>query len=283
VKVSPKEEAKHLLKFAENRLVKRENVITALIWEALRFVYFSGQMPEFWKLTAEKQRPSTSRRKTDFDFILLHPQFPIPWCELQPKERKQIIRIIVGNQTKGARILDASEAIQSPVLAHFTEWCEKHIETIDEGGSIAPKRFRREDGGVELVMVINPHYGWHHIANSLKRELKGVGVTQYGRSNKNDIQENVTKLRGLAGLWLGRASMSEPQRNKIIYPTQGKRADYRLLRGAEKKANELIGDLIARLNAACSEWTAAKAEAVRVDDERIARIEKGFRRQKRRG
>jgi hypothetical protein len=281
VNPSPKGEAAHLLKLAKELSVEREELIAGLIWESLRFVYFTGQMPEFWRLTAEKKRPSTARSRFDFDFLLRHKGFPIRWNTLSFNRREGIKSRLVGDQSKGARILDASEAIQSPVLAHFTEWFEKQIETIDEGGSIAPKCFRREDGGVELVLVINPHCGWDKIADSLKVELCEIGVSQFGRRNRSDIAEHCTKLKGLAALWLREANFTKPQINKEVFPAQGEKRDYCLLNEAENRAKAFIKGLLSQLDSACSEWSASKTEAARLDGEMVARIEQGIRRGKR--
>lgn len=234
MKESPQnEEARKLLALAKKGVLSanRENLIAAMGWELCRYAYHHDMLPEFWRKSAEKQRPPTSRKWCSYDEIFRRPDFPGKrWSELPEKERNDLMRLLVGEQSRGARFLEGREAKR------------RAQEFIHHEGDFQ----MMEDGGIVVMLRVYPGSGWNKISQDIKKELKQLELSPYGKANANDVARIVELLKGLAALWLKGRSKAEI--NGLIFKTRAKKGDYAALNKATQNAENELNEMLKMLN-----------------------------------
>lgn len=239
MKKSPHEEAETLLALANNEGLpnNRENLIAARGWELCRYAYHHDMLPEFWRKSAEKQRPETSKAWCSYDEIFRHPDFPGKrWPDLPEKERNDLMRLLVGDQSRGARFLKGREA-------------KRHAEEFIHQAADCQMM---DDGGIVVMLRVYPGSGWHAISQDITQELKCLQfLPQYGKANANDVLRREEVIKGLAALWLKKGECTKQQINKIVFRSRAEKADYtaldKAIQSAEAKLNEMLEALNARV------------------------------------
>lgn len=211
----------------------RENLIAAMGWELCRYAFHHDMLPEFWRKSAEKQRPSTSKAWCGYDEIFRHPDFPCKrWPDLPEKERNDLMRLLVGEQSRGARFLEGNEAKrQAEEFIHQ----EADYQMMD-------------DGGIVVMLRVYPGSGWNTISQDIKKELKRVELLpEYGKANANDVARIVELLKGLAALWL--KGLSKAEINARIFKSRSAKGDYAALNKATQSAQTGLNAMLKTLNA----------------------------------
>lgn len=265
-----RQEAAALVAFANQNAPsasQREDFMAAVQWESARHGYYHGMLPEFYRLAAEKRRPDSSIVWNTADDVFDSSDFPAtPWAKLPANAKRQLLRLLCGDQTKGARLLNAYEGY--PQAQRFVKWRNAFEEdcALDEREKRqkeAPKFMPMDDGGAVVLVRIYPGCGWGKITSDLQSELRDLNLPtlpQDGRMNSNDVSHCAKVLKGLAALWLEKAQTPKAEQNKLIYPTQGKKADYALLKEAKREAQAEVAAMVNSLVKRCEGWTKWKEE-----------------------
>lgn len=247
--------------------MSREELMTAVPWEVARFAYYQNMLPEFWKLTADKKRPESSLKLKRIDEIFDSEHFPNQWGQVPKEARQTLIKWLVGDQTTAARFLSGFEAASQ---------ARRFIKAIQSTGATKPptcsKTLPMDDDGFVAILRVYPGCGWNMICKSIEKELKTTGWPQDGRRNANDVNSLTTTLKGLAALWLEKAGWSLPKQNQKLFPTQGVKYDYDLLKKAKKRARSEVDNLVQVLTDSCRAYTDLKAYEQQTDDEIVDAI-----------
>ncbi|MBE2287899.1 MAG: hypothetical protein IAE77_30865 [Prosthecobacter sp.] len=248
---------------------QREDFMAAVQWECARHGYYHGMLPEFYRLAAEKRRPDSSTVRNTADDVFDSSDFPAtPWAKLPEDAKRLLLRLLCGDQSKGARLLNAYEGY--PQALRFVKWRnafdeECPLDELEKRQKDAPRFMPMDDGGAVVLVRIYPGCGWGKITSDLQSELKDLNLptlSQDGRMNANDVNHWAKVLKGLAALWLEKAQTSRAEQNKLIYPTQGKKADYASLEDAKRKAQAEVDAMVNALVERCERWTKWKKESV---------------------
>jgi hypothetical protein len=257
-----RQEAAALLKLTKGNKLNREEIIAAVQWEIARLAYFDNQLPDFWKLTADKRRPVSRVFRSSADEVLGHKDFPKRWSEVQKAEKVKIVNLLCGDQSTAARFLSGWEATTQ--ARRFVQWyddletCRTHKER-ERKEKAAPKFLPMDDGGYVVLMRVYPGCGWSMIKNKVVEELKELGLPQDGRRNANDVTWCETILKGLAARWLAKGGENEKAQNDSIFKSQAAKSDYDLLRQASQRALDAVGNFVKCLAFQSREWAESKA------------------------
>jgi hypothetical protein len=238
-----------MIKAAQSTM-SREEIMVAVQWETARFAYLQNRMPEFWKLTAEKNRPETNLPMQRVDELLGNKHFPKQWGQVPQSKRPQLVKRLLGDQTIAARFLSGFEGVSQAL---------RFVKSHNLSKPAPSKMLPMDDGGFVAVVRVYPACGWNMICGSLKKELKEAGWPQDGRRNANDVPYMVTHLKGLAALWLENAGESPAKQNKQLFPTQTTKYDYTSLKEAKQRASTEVDKLVQMLTDLCRPWTEMKA------------------------
>jgi hypothetical protein len=236
-------EAQALIELAKKGSVssQREQFIAALGWELARYAFHHDLLPKACLEVMSGERASLSMCACPWDEVFSHAHFPkSKWAELPKDEKIFLIRHLVGEQSSGARFLKGAEA------RRHAEWFRLQKTTPD---------FRpMDDGGFVVMLRVYPDSGHNTISRGIMSELQRTDLPKYGRSNANDVQRYVERLKGLAGLWLEAGSIPERQQNTLIFPSRARmKADYGALKKSKVAAETSLAEMLEALKGSSSE------------------------------
>lgn len=252
---------------------KREELHAAVIWETARWLNHKGRLPEF--------RPELKRCAGHLDDLIGNPHFPKRWGEIPSQDKKDLELLLIGNQSVGARLLDATRGYAQ--AARFLEVDEASLaakkfvswqngtpkEKLARRESI-PKFFQMDDGGCVVFLRVYPGIGWRKIAEDIVKELEALNlptIPKKGRSNSNDVGTLISVIKGFASLWLKEAGTPDATRNeKCIGKTQAVKHDYDLLIEYENRAASWASSMEEYLNSHYAELNKLLA-SIKQDDQ----------------
>lgn len=228
------QEAAALMKLANNNALSggRETLIAATGWEIARFAYLNDKLPSVCRKVVLGELPSLSMALCAWDEIFRHSDFPQKkWSELAKQEKQLLIRLLVGDQTRGARLLKGQEA-------------KRHAFWFTVQPS--PPDFQpMDDGSVVVMLRVYPGIGERQTTRDMIDQLKQLpSWKSYGRSNSNDVRRHEQCLKGLAALWLKAGDFIESERNKTVFKNRGAKGDYALLRKVTKTAKDEVDTMV---------------------------------------
>lgn len=259
-----RKEASDLILLTTKQLTRNE-VIAIVQWEAARLLHANGKLPDFWQRAAAGNRPETSMPMGLADEIFGHRHFPKPWQAVPPEARRGIVSIVAADQTPAARILTGNEV---GMQAHRFWKAYSHAMDGLREGQPCPTTLgaqKMDDGGFVALIRFYPGCGRNHIANDLVEELKKLEWPSYGRSNGQDIEWQKTLLKGFAALWLAKAKCCPKVQNEVVYPGQGKKNDYDLLKEAKRRAEEMLKGMTVALARRVRKYSAFKNAGSKAD------------------
>lgn len=259
--------------------MRREELHAAVLWETARWLHFQKKLPEI--------NPCLGH----LDDLIGNDHFPNRWHQIPESEKALLIRLLIGNQSVGARLLDATrgyaqaarflEVDEASIAAKkFVSWQNGTPKDKLVRREHTPKHFPMDDGGCVVFLRVFPGIGWGKIADDIVKELEALklpAIPKKGRSNSNDVGALITVLRGLASLWLKEAGATDATRNeKCIGKTQADKNDYDLLREYERRAASWVASMEGYLYAHNAELNELRASIERDDQESFDAFEKAL-------
>lgn len=267
MKINHKDEARALIELANNNGVSssREVLIAAMGWELMRYAHFQRLLPKACLDVMAGRKPSLSMHFGAWDEILSLDEFPNKkWCEISKENKQYLVRVLAGEQSKAAIILDGNEAYRQ--ASWFT--------AQDNRPGFRPM----DDGGAVCILRVYPGCGLNNLKKDIAQELQRIMPKQKReRANSNDVRKYEELLKGLAALWLdGHARQAE--QNRMIFPTRaGAKADYTALKKARSAMKAVLKEAIQHLKAKA----APSEEAAKAGKPLLAEITAAIRRYKR--
>lgn len=263
--------------------MRREELHAAVLWETARWLHFQKKLPEF--------SPELNPCLGHLDDLIGNDHFPNRWHQIPESEKALLIRLLIGNQSVGARLLDATrgyaqaarflEVDEASIAAKkFVSWQNGTPKEKLVRREHTPKHFPMDDGGFVVLLRVYPGIGWRKTADDIVTELEALNlpaIPKKGRSNSNDVGALITVIKGFASLWLKEAGATDATRNKIcITDQQAEKYDYKLLIKYEGRARCWAKRMERHLNAHYAELNELLASVKRDDQESFDGLEEAL-------